>query len=140
MKQWAWAGVLCPQLARAHDMQTIQQQRANFALTQVVSASNASSVNAKEYKSYAAGLPAMIHSSGLGQAAAFYKAKGGEHRRLYDLLSNWLTQEGQPYAGNTDLLEGITQQDMHSYRLAQAESQALMDWVKRFSSAYMAEA
>ncbi|WP_374693514.1 hypothetical protein [Thiothrix subterranea] len=29
---------------------------------------------------------------------------------------------------------------MHRYRLAQAEAQALMEWVKKFASAYMAEA
>lgn len=140
MRQLAWVGVQSQRLVGERDMQTIQQKRAKFALTEVMSASNNSSVNAKEYKSYAAGLPAMIHTSGLGQAAAFYKAKGGEHRRLYDLLSEWLTQEDQPYSGRQDLLDGITNDDMHSYRLAQAESQALMDWVKRFSSAYMVEA
>lgn len=120
-------------------MQTIQQERAKFALDRVVSASGDSSVNAKEFKSYAHALPAMIHMNGLGQAAAFYKAKGGMHLRLYQLLSDWLKQAGQPYHGCNDLLEGITQQDMHKYRLAQAEAQALMDWVKKFTSAYMAE-
>ncbi|MDQ5767905.1 type III-B CRISPR module-associated protein Cmr5 [Thiothrix subterranea] len=121
-------------------MQTIQQQRAKFALERVVSASHDRSVNGKEFKSYAAGLPAMIHMSGLGQAAAFYKAKGGTYGKLYQLLSDWLTQENQPYAGRRELLEGITQDDMHRYRLAQAEAQALMEWVKKFASAYMAEA
>lgn len=121
-------------------MQTIQQQRASFALKKVESASNSPSVNAKEFKSYAAALPAMIHTSGLGQAAAFYKAKGGEHLHLYNLLSEWLTKPNQPYADKKDLLEGITQENMHRYRLAQAESQALMDWIKQFASAYMAEA
>lgn len=126
-------------------MQTIQQQRAKFALERVVSASHDRSVNGKEFKSYAAGLPAMIHMSGLGQAAAFYKAKGSTekgiaYRILYNLLSDWLTQENQPYAGRRELLDGITQDDMHRYRLAQAEAQALMEWVKKFASAYMAEA
>ena len=125
-------------------MQTIQQERAKFALERVLRASNDPKVNKKEYKSYAHALPAMIHMNGLGQAAAFYKAKGGMHQKLYELLSEWLTGDDQPYRqpegrSNWDLLKGITENDMHDYRLAQAEAQALMDWVKKFSSAYMAE-
>lgn len=126
-------------------MQTIQQKRAKFAMEQVSKAAGISGLNKKEYKSYAAGLPAMIHMNGLGQAAAFYKAKGGEYRRIYDVLSEWLTLPDQPYGKQSgkdsydDLLQGITQENMHRYRLAQAEAQALMDWVKKFSSVYMAE-
>lgn len=120
-------------------MQTIQQERAKFALERVLKASHDRKVNGKEYKSYAAGLPAMIHMNGLGQAAAFYKAKGGTYGELYTLLSDWLIQTGQPYAGKRDLLAGITEADMHRYRQAQAEAQALMDWVKKFASAYMQE-
>ncbi len=125
-------------------MQTIQQERAKFALKQILSASNDPKVNQKEYKSYAHALPAMIHMNGLGQAAAFYKAKGKMHRKLYELLSEWLTRSDQPYRrpkgrDDWDLLKGITESDMHQYRLAQAEAQALMDWVKKFSSAYMSE-
>ena len=128
-------------------MQTIQQKRAQFALEKITSAKENPNLNKKEFNSYAAGLPAMIHMSGLGQAAAFYKAKGGTHGELYNLLSEWLTKKGQPYGNKSkgeagpydDLLVGITQENMHRYRLAQAEAQALMDWVKKFSSAYMTE-
>lgn len=130
-------------------MQTIQQKRAQFALEKITRLANGQHINKKEFNSYAAGLPAMIHMSGLGQAAAFYKAKGGEHGRLYDLLSEWLTRRDQPYGNQSkgensgkphdDLLQGITRESMHHYRLAQAEAQALMDWVKKFSSAYMTE-
>lgn len=116
--------------------QTIQQQRAKYALERVQEAAKTSSLH-KEYKSYASSLPAMIHMNGLGQAAAFFKSKRGTHEMLYILLSKWLCQEGQPYAGCDDLLEGITTKDMHSYRLAQAEAQALMDWVKKFAKAFM---
>ncbi|MFI0399400.1 MAG: type III-B CRISPR module-associated protein Cmr5 [Thiolinea sp.] len=116
-------------------MQTIQQQRAKYALDEVKAALDRG-VNKKEYKSYASSLPAMIHMNGLGQAAAFFKSKGGTHRELYNLLSGWLTQANQPYVGK-DLLEGITTENMHAYRLAQAEAQALMDWVKKFAKAFM---
>jgi len=120
-------------------MQTIQQQRAAFALKCVQRVANDSNVNHSEYKSYASSLPAMIHINGLGQAAAFYKSKGGTHELLYQLLSDWLTKPNQPFVGKSDLILGITEGDMHDYRLAQAEAQALMDWVKKFAKAYMAE-
>lgn len=131
-------------------MQTIQQQRAKYALDEVKTALDRG-VNKKEYKSYASSLPAMIHMNGLGQAAAFFKSKGNSsptHAALYTLLSNWLCSHDddlkkkqempkQPYAGCANLLEGITTKDMHAYRLSQAEAQALMDWVKKFAKAFM---
>lgn len=117
-------------------MQTVQQERARFALEKVEKA-RSDSVNEKEFKAYASQLPAMIHMNGLGQAAAFFRSKGGTHQKLYDILSEWLCQDGKPYSRNEDLLHGITREDMHHYRLAQAEAQALMDWVKKFAKAYM---
>lgn len=148
-------------------MQTIQQQRAKFALEQVqqyldnlnaelereiAESRNQSDSDLKikrcqakiskakeEYKSYASALPAMIHMNGLGQAAAFYKSKGNTHALIYQLLSDWLTQANQPYAAQDDLITAVARQDMHRYRLAQAEAQALMDWVKKFAKAYMTE-
>lgn len=117
-------------------VQTIQQRRAAYALEVVTESAKNPSLH-KEYKSYASGLPAMIHMNGLGQAAAFYKSKKGTHAVIYDVLSKWLCSEGQPYSGSGDLLNGITTQDMHAYRLAQAEAQALMEWVKRFAQAFM---
>lgn len=123
-------------------MQTMQQERAKHALTQVEAAKE-SGINQKEFRSYAASFPSMIRMNGLGQAAAFYRSKGAEenakgkaYRALYELLSGWLTKESQPYAGS-DLLKGITSRDMHTYRLAEAEALLLLDWVKKFAKAYM---
>lgn len=121
-------------------MQTLQQQRAKYALNRVNDAIK-DKVNQKEYKSYAASLPAMIHTNGLGQAVAFFRSKGKNdtHFALYKLLSDWLTQADQPYYGYKDLLEGIVNEDMQQYRLAQMEAQALMSWVKKFAKAFMGE-
>ncbi|MEN9501706.1 MAG: hypothetical protein RI964_991 [Pseudomonadota bacterium] len=119
-------------------MQTIQQQRAKYALEQV-NAAIARGVNQKEYRAYASNLPAMIHMNGLGQAAAFFKSKGDTHVELYNLLSGWLCKNGQPYANCQNLLDGITTKDINAYRLAQAEAQMLMDWVKKFAKAFMME-
>ncbi len=118
--------------------QTVQQQRARFSLVGVES--DRIHLNAKqrgEYKAYASELPAMIHMNGLGQAAAFYRSKAGTRLYLYKLMNAWLTSEGQPYYGHDDLLAGITQDNQHTYRLAQAEAVALMDWVKKFAKAFM---
>ncbi len=120
-------------------MQTLQQQRAAHAL-QCVKAYADTHTDKKEhseYKSYAAALPAMIHMNGLGQAAAFFKSKGGTHQALYTLLSDWLCAKDKPFSTYDDLLVGITHADMQTYRLAQAEAQALMDWVKKFAKAYL---
>ena len=120
-------------------MQTIQQQRAKYALKAVQDADKNKQITPKEFKSYASSFPAMIHMNGLGQAAAFFYSKGekdSEHRALYCILSEWLKQKNQPYA-DLDLLEGITQKDMQTYRLAQMEALALMDWVKKFSKAFV---
>lgn len=132
-------------------MQTIQQQRAAFALERVerdrdehMSTKGFQSA----YKSYASGLPAMIQMNGLGQAAAFYRSKAaGKDSKalaygcLYELLSDWLTKPGQPYSAhrNSGLLHGVTTEDMRTYMLAQSEAQALLDWVKKFAKAYMEE-
>lgn len=142
-------------------MQTIQQQRAKYALEKVQDAAKDKKIH-DEYKSYASALPAMIHMNGLGQAAAFYKSKSAPDKKpekrntkeiayylLYELLSDWLcgkfemeNRPIQPYdmyrtQENSDLLTGITRENMHTYRLAQAEAQALMDWVKKFAKAFM---
>lgn len=138
-------------------MQTMQQQRAKYALKAVQNAAEDQSIHS-EYKSYASNLPAMIHMNGLGQAIAFFKAKSAPEKppqqrnakekayfSLYEMLSDWLCSKGnlitpmplQPYYRHNDVLNGITTEDMHTYRLAQAEAQMLMDWVKKFAKAFM---
>lgn len=125
-------------------MQTLQQQRARYALEKVKAAvtealaAPQAGFKPGEFKSQAESFPAMIRMNGLGPAAAFYLAKGGAHKKLYELLSGWLTQPQQPYEGQT-LLEGIIQGDSRQYRLAQAEALLLLDWVKRFAKAYVTD-
>jgi len=138
-------------------MQTIQQQRAAYALKRVEQDRDEYKSEKgfrRAYKSYASGLPAMIQMNGLGQAAAFYlsKAAGNDSKALaygclYKLLSDWLTDSGQPYsayrnnhdARDSGLLHGVTTEGMRTYMLAQSEAQALLDWVKKFAKAYMEE-
>ncbi len=122
--------------------QTLSQKRAAFALERVQAIRG--SDYAVEFRSYAANLPAMIQMNGFGQALAFCRSKSDPaYRALYDLVSEWLTRAGQPYEGkqdaegNQDALAGITSEGMSAYRLAQTETLALLDWVKRFASAFI---
>jgi CRISPR-associated protein Cmr5 len=123
--------------------QTIQQQRADYALKRIKAvAQQLGADERKEFTSYASGLPAMIHMNGLGQAMAFCRVKGKDRKsyaELYRLVSDWLCQPGQPFAGKVDVLDGITQDDMAHYQLAQAEALVLMSWVKKFAKAFLAE-
>lgn len=131
--------------------QTVQQQRAKYAMNEVLKLKNLKPDEQKEFISYTSNLPAMIHTNGLGQAMAFCKVKGKDrisYKRLYELVSNWLCEKpsiytGSPntqiYAGCSEILTGITTKGMQDYQLAQAEALVLMSWVKKFAKAFLAE-
>ena len=114
---------------------SIEQMRAEHALEGVKSAIE-KNVD-KEFVSYASGFPMMIHTNGLGQAVAFYagKKEKEEYEKLLTMLNSWLTSAGRPFAGQTDLLDAITNNNMQTYMLAQAEAMAYLVWVKKFAKA-----
>lgn len=93
-----------------------------------------------EWKSRANELPAMIQMNGLGATVAFYYSKGktSTHRKLLDTtLKPWLCEGNQALYPNADnLMEAIINSDMHTYQIAQAEAQAYLRWVKKFSKIY----
>ncbi|WP_006786748.1 type III-B CRISPR module-associated protein Cmr5 [Thiorhodospira sibirica] len=122
----------------------IEQQRAEFALRAIENAlamPENSHYQHKELKSYARRLPAMIQSNGFGQAMAFYYSKREKfhaYGMIYQMVEDWLCRSGQVYAGTNEaprLLKAITQHDQMMYRRAQAETLALMIWVKKFAEA-----
>lgn len=118
---------------------TLQQQRAAFALKHVQGWVSKEVGVRKKLNSYAAKMPFMVHANGLGQTAAFYRAKGEKdpHHDLYRLLGAWLTRADQPFVGKTDLLDGITSTDLHTYMAAQAEAMLFLSWVKQFAAAFL---
>lgn len=117
--------------------QTLSQRRASFALERVRAVVGQD--HEAGFRSYAANLPPMIQMNGFGQALAFCRSKSEQaYQELYGLVSDWLISPGQPYQGHKDVLDGITKEGMSSYRLAQTEALALLDWVKRFASAFIA--
>lgn len=144
--------------------QLIEQARASHALAWIQEAMAAKGVkqsDLKRYKSdlksFTRGLPAMIQMNGFGQAMAFYYAKRGKsaaYQAVYDLVETWLCgpharqqTTGAPiYAadiqGQTQnqaqpplLLTAITQHNQQRYRHAQAETQALLRWARKFAEA-----
>ncbi len=118
---------------------TLQQQRAAFALQRVQAWADRDTEEQKKLNSYAAKMPFMVHANGLGQTTAFYRAKKDTdpHRELYRLLGDWLTRPGQPFAGQNDLLDGVTTADLHTYMAAQAEAMLFLGWVKQFADAFL---
>ena len=116
--------------------QTIEQQRAKFALGRVQDVKSNQRRIAGRYRQEVMGLPTMILTNGLGQTLAFLKAKGSgsqnEHAAAYRHLNDWV--RAQLSLGG-DLLEEVTRMDVSRYRLAQAEALAVLGWLKRFAEA-----
>lgn len=154
MKRLGWAGVKFKLVKGLNMTQTIQQQRAKYALDFVTALTEQHKFNKEQQKnfiSYASSLPAMIHTNGLGQAMAFHKAKGSDkgfaetedkkrsYNALYKIVSDWLCQKPQIYQNHKNVLEGVARENMQSYQLAQVEALALMSWVKKFAKAFLSE-
>ncbi len=131
-------------------IQTIDQQRAKYALESLQTVlkeidqdeqldDKKKKERKKEWLSRANEIPAMIQMNGLGQTAAFYLSKKELHKRMYVILSEWLCKKNDFFPGAQDLIIGITSGNMQTYQVAQAEAQALLIWVKKFSRAYCKE-
>jgi CRISPR-associated protein Cmr5 len=113
--------------------QLIEQQRAHFALKAIEKKRTTANL-----KSRANALPAMVQRNGLGQTLAFVKTKVDKDpgwQVMYQIVSDWLTRETKLLTGHKDALTALTQTNMHTYRLAQAEAQALLLWVRKFARA-----
>jgi CRISPR-associated protein Cmr5 len=120
-------------------MQTLQQLRAKKALESISNLQQ--HPDASQLVSRASELPFMIHANGLGQAAAFFKSKKDKdgYGEMYRVLNKWMVRKGGIFAGKQDLMVAITECDLHTYRVAQAEAMQYMDWVKKFAKAYLSK-
>jgi len=124
---------------------TLEQRRAKHALEKV------KSIRDKKYeskfRSYVERLPSMIVMNGLGQAMAFELAcaelgktenrtsEMEAHNELYKIVESWL-KECKVYP-NGNLIESIVENEQETYIRAQAESLAYLEWLKKFSQAYL---
>jgi len=121
--------------------QTLGQKRAAHALEAVKRLEKDN--NYGNFGSYVQRLPATIVMNGLGQAMAseLAAARGCKdederaHKTLFELVENWL-QKCNAYP-KTDLMIAIVQGNQEDYVRAQAEALAYLDWLKKFSQAYL---
>lgn len=113
---------------------TFEQKRAAHALKEI------KSLNVGEdshFISYVSALPASIVMNGLGQAMAFELSSGSEHKILYNIMESWLCEQSGVFTDENDLMKAITGNGQKEYIRAQAESLAYLDWLKKFSRAYL---
>jgi CRISPR-associated protein Cmr5 len=118
--------------------QTLEQRRAVFAWDRV----NSLEKNLNEKAGmYIRKLPAMTFNNGLGQTLAFLLAKAAEDvsaHSVYDILADWLITERQIYTGGKEqLIKTIAENDRYQYQLAQEEVWALLNWLKKFTDAFL---
>ncbi len=126
--------------------QNLGQKRAAHALEAIKKLEK--DKNYGNFGSYVQRLPATIVMNGLGQAmagelAAARLAKGDKmstderaHKTLFDCVESWLF-ESQVYAGKMGLMAAIVESSQEDYVRAQAEALAYLDWLKKFSQAYL---
>lgn len=104
--------------------------------------------NYGNFGSYVQRLPATIVMNGLGQAmagelAAARLGKGDKmdideraHKTLFGCVESWLFAS-RAYEGEQDLMAAIVESSQEDYVRAQAEALAYLDWLKKFSQAYL---
>lgn len=114
---------------------TIEQERARSAWQAIERVQKRNEF--EKYKQLLQGLPVAIHTAGLGQTVAFYRAKGKEeHKLALEHLAAWLLRE-QPENKRTDkdLVQAIQEGSADDYRRLTAEALAYLAWLKRFAAA-----
>lgn len=135
---------------------SLEQERAAFAwasIEEVISRNQQLSDERrywKDYGSLARSAAAYVQANGLGQALAFWRAKGYEwnpserrskpkqddaHAELLGHVANWLHKQ-KIVPDDKDLVEWISKDaTTEEYRQASAEAIAFLIWLKRFAEA-----
>ena len=126
--------------------QTLGQKRAAHALLAIKKLEEAK--NYGNFGSYVQRLPATIVMKGLGQAmagelAAARLGRGANmsideraHKILFGCVESWLFAS-RAYQGERGLMVAIVESSQEDYVRAQAEALAYLDWLKKFSQAYL---
>ncbi len=121
--------------------QTLGQKRAAHALDAINRLVKQKSYG--NFASYVQRLPATVVMNGLGQAMAgeLAAARGCKnederaHKILFEFVESWL-QQSKVYP-EKDLMTAIVKSNQKDYVRAQAEVLAYLDWLKKFSQAYL---
>jgi len=124
---------------------SLEQRRAARALKSVKEIQDES--YGSKFRSYVEKLPASIVMNGLGQAFASELAAAGRgeegkidseaHKRLFVEIEDWVLKERKIYSEKTDLMSAIVSGSQDQYVLAQAEALAYLEWLKKFSQAFL---
>jgi CRISPR type III-B/RAMP module-associated protein Cmr5 len=99
----------------------------------------------EKYKSHAREFPMLVLTSGLINAVAFAREKGGVGKanegdkaweKVYKHTENWLKGEcGTNYFGENSIMKGLLDTNDHQkMRLLTNETISLFTWIKRFVS------
>jgi CRISPR-associated protein Cmr5 len=120
--------------------QSLELKRAAQAAQDVREAKN--SAKESDYRSLIEGLPAMILTNGLGQTCAYLLSRAeGDHQKvellLYRHLESWIQHRIPQLQGPDGLLLALINADVGTYRRAQAEALAYVQWLKRFAQAQL---
>lgn len=120
---------------------TIEQKRADDALTRVKKLQRKGEAFKEKYRSYVDRIGPTIVMNGLGQALATELASDeSAHKELYQSVQQWLCRpDGGVYPGSDDLLSSIMDNGEAMYLHAQAETLAWLEWHKKFCRAYFRE-
>lgn len=123
-------------------VRAIANERAAYAFEKVKGFVNAEKDNTqtqKEYRSYLKKMPAMVQVNGLGETLAFYYAKDGAYRVIYEQIAEWIRKSMRPLIhkgekeGKKEFIEILVNMKSPEYRLVTMEVLALLNWMHRFA-------
>jgi CRISPR-associated protein Cmr5 len=124
----------------------LEQKRAEYALKTIKKRKEELQKDVEKRERYlnrVKSLPATIIMCGLGQSLATLLSVGkGKHdspdQMLYEDLQDWLcnSEHGAVYK-EKDLINEIVKNSRKNYIQAQAEVLKLMEWIKKFATAYL---
>ena len=123
----------------------LEQKRASYALGVINKRKKELEGKQRErYLNRAKGLPAMIIMCGLGQSVATLLSVGqgvrtNPDQMLYDDISNWICGAEKMIYHEENLIEAIVKNDREKYVQAQAEILKLLEWLKKFATAYLSQ-
>ena len=118
----------------------IENGRAAFAFAKVKQAVHDNNVDQDKLRSFIKKMPTMIQVNGLGQTLAFYYSKRNkekEHKVVYDMMNEWLVVRNEVQLfeqahQQIELVENIINLNSREYKIATAETLAILNWMRRF--------
>ena len=119
------------------EVRMIAQERAEFALNEVLKIKED---KITEFRNFSAGVPSMILQNGFGQTIAFFLSRGKDHHlRMVEIIKEWLESRDliKTTQANEDFVKEIMGLEQKKYLYIQDETLHLLEWVKRFSHAFL---